>query len=101
MARLQARLNEQQSSFNDTLVGRSLPVLFERSGRRDGQIVGRGPYMQWVHADAPEALIGQVVDVLITAAHPNSLAGQIGAVAGCAMADGHAPDPDIVEGSRP
>ncbi len=107
LARLQARLNEQQSSFNDTMVGRSLPVLFERSGRRDGQIVGRGPHMQWVHADAPEApigpeaLIGQVVDVLITAALPNSLAGQIGAVAGCAMAADRAPDPDIIDGPRP
>jgi hypothetical protein len=56
--------------------------------------------MQWVHADAPAALIGQVADVLITDAHPNSLAGQIGAAAGSAMVAGHVPDPDIFEGSR-
>ena len=32
-------------------VGRALPVLFEKPGRHPGQLVGRSPYLQSVHAD--------------------------------------------------
>ncbi|MBN9265410.1 MAG: tRNA (N6-isopentenyl adenosine(37)-C2)-methylthiotransferase MiaB, partial [Hyphomicrobium sp.] len=46
LARLQALLEEQQSSFNAGCVGRVLPVLFERQGRREGQLIGRSPYLQ-------------------------------------------------------
>ena len=42
---------EQQRAFNDACVGRVLPVLFEKPGRHEGQLVGRSPYLQRVHAD--------------------------------------------------
>ena len=29
-----------------------MPVLFERRGRRPGQLIGRSPYLQSVHAEA-------------------------------------------------
>ena len=79
LARLQTLLNEQQISFNETFVGRSLPVLFDRPGRSDTQRAGRSPWMHSVHADfgtAAEAAaaFGRTVDVRILSAHPNSLA---------------------------
>jgi tRNA-2-methylthio-N6-dimethylallyladenosine synthase len=77
LARLQALLNEQQRAFNESCVGRVLPVLFEKRGRHEGQLVGRSPYLQSVHADVAPHRIGEVVPVMILAAQPNSLAGAI------------------------
>jgi tRNA-2-methylthio-N6-dimethylallyladenosine synthase len=77
LARLQALLLEQQRAFNASMVGRVLPVLFERPGRHPGQAVGRSPYLQGVHVDGAQHLIGQIVPVQIEAAGPNSLAGAL------------------------
>ena len=77
LQRLQALLDEQQSSFATGLVGQTVPVLFERSGRKPGQLVGRSPYLQPVHAEANEAWLGQIVPTMIVSAGPNSLAGVI------------------------
>ena len=46
LAELQALLQQQQRAFNAACVGRVLPVLFEKPGRHDGQLVGRSPYLQ-------------------------------------------------------
>ena len=62
LERLQALLRRQQEAFNAAMVGRILPVLFEREGRHEGQLVGRSPYLQAVHATAP-GLIGEIADV--------------------------------------
>jgi tRNA-2-methylthio-N6-dimethylallyladenosine synthase len=77
LARLQALLEEQQRAFNEATVGRVLPVLFERPGRHAGQALGRSPYLQAVHAEAPQHLIGQIVPVRITGAAKNSLAAAV------------------------
>lgn len=77
LARLQALLNTQQEAFNVSMTGRVLPVLFERPGRNPGQLAGRSPYLQAVHCDGPEALIGTIADVKIVAASKNALAGQL------------------------
>jgi len=71
---LQSLLRAQQAAFNRRFVGRVLPVLFERAGRHPGQLVGRSPYMQSVHATAPGAAIGEIVDLRIIEAGTNSLA---------------------------
>ena len=76
LARLQALLDEQQRAFNTAQVGRTLPVLFEKTGRREGQIAGRSPYLQAVHCDGEERLIGKIAPVRIVSAGPNSLAGE-------------------------
>jgi tRNA-2-methylthio-N6-dimethylallyladenosine synthase len=77
LQRLQALLNDQQQAFNQRMVGQRLPLLLDRSGRRPGQLVGRSPYMQAVHLDGPEELLGEMVLAEITEAHANSLAGQL------------------------
>jgi tRNA-2-methylthio-N6-dimethylallyladenosine synthase len=77
LERLQALLREQQDAFNEACVGRTLPVLFERPGRHRGQLVGRSPYLQAVHAEAPETAIGALLPVAIGTAEPNSLGGRI------------------------
>ncbi len=75
LACLQDLLNGQQQAFNRNCVGKRLPVLFERDGKRHGQLVGRSPYMQAVHAEAGAARIGDLAEVEILAAGPNSLSG--------------------------
>ena len=92
LAELQAELRRQQTQFNREQVGRTLPILMERPGRHSGQLVGRSPFMQPVHAAAPATMTGTVVDVHITAAMPNSLAGQI---AGGAVSPGPSPTADL------
>jgi tRNA-2-methylthio-N6-dimethylallyladenosine synthase len=75
LARLNALLDEQARAFNASQVGKLLPVLFERPGRHPGQLIGRSPYLQAVHAMAPDRLIGQIVPVRIESAARMSLGG--------------------------
>ena len=77
LARLQALLSAQQRDFNAGFVGRAMPVLFERAGKRPGQILGRSPWGQPVHADGPESLLGRTAQTLIARALGNSLAGAL------------------------
>lgn len=81
LIRLQELLRTQQQRFSRQCVGRTLPVLFDRAGRHPGQLVGRSPYLQPVHVEAPAALLGRIVEVDILAAQPNSLAGRLPAPA--------------------
>jgi tRNA-2-methylthio-N6-dimethylallyladenosine synthase len=73
--RLNALLDEQQKAFNALQVGKVMPVLFEKKGRNPGQIVGRSPYLQAVHAVGPDSLLGQIVPVRIESSAKMSLGG--------------------------
>jgi len=75
--RLQALLREQQLAFNQAQIGKTLPVLLDRKGRHTGQLGGRSPYLQSVHVDGPENLLGQIVDVKINSASTNALSGDL------------------------
>ena len=77
LLRLQKLLDRQQSAFNAHCVGQTLPVLFEKPGRRPGQLVGRSPYLQAVHAEAAPEVLGQIRPVTISGCGTNSLAGVI------------------------
>ena len=75
LAALQSLLLQQQYGFDDSQIGKTLPVLFEKPGREAGQLMGRTPYLQPVHVSADESLIGQVREVTITRRTANSLHG--------------------------
>ena len=77
LAALQALIEEQRQAFNRATVGRRLEVLFEKPGRREGQVVGRSPTMQAVFAEGPSLLIGALAEVEIVAVEPHSLRGRI------------------------
>jgi tRNA-2-methylthio-N6-dimethylallyladenosine synthase len=72
---LQAALNEQQHAFNSSSVGRRTTVLIERRGKLPGQMLGKSPWLQSVHVIDPNLNIGDLVEVDLTAAGPNSLTG--------------------------
>ena len=73
LAALQALLRDQQTAFNAACVGRETDVLFTGPGRHPGQIAGRSPWLQPVHAAGPATLTGHIARVRLTAALPNSL----------------------------
>ncbi|MGH7034510.1 MAG: TRAM domain-containing protein, partial [Stellaceae bacterium] len=77
LQRLQNALDAARLGFNQSCVGRVLPVLFEKPGRHAGQWVGRSPFLQGVHAAAPARCRGTVVPVRITGAGLNSLSGEV------------------------
>jgi tRNA-2-methylthio-N6-dimethylallyladenosine synthase len=77
LAILQQLLAGQQLAFNRSCIGQTLPVLLEKRGRHDGQVVGRSPYLQSVHLTAAKRRIGEIVPVRISAASANSLAGSL------------------------
>jgi tRNA-2-methylthio-N6-dimethylallyladenosine synthase len=74
---LQQLLEDQRQAFNRSAVGRIMPVLFEKLGRHDGQVIGRSPYLQSVYADGDAALIGCIANVEIVGVGPNSLRGRL------------------------
>jgi tRNA-2-methylthio-N6-dimethylallyladenosine synthase len=74
---LQALLAEQQLAFNQDKAGRTFGVLFEKKGRHGAQAVGRSPWLQSVHVDDADHLIGRIVPVTIEYGQQNSLKGRL------------------------
>ncbi len=82
---LQALLTEQMQSFNNTCVGKVVPVMLDRPGRLPGQLIGRSPWMQPVHVETPlrrdgqPASYGDILPLTITHATATSLTGVLAA----------------------
>ncbi len=74
---LQDLLLSQQVAFNEAQIGKTLPVLFDKKGRHEGQICGRSPYLQSVYVQGSASLIGSITDVNITGAGRNALTGNL------------------------
>lgn len=70
---LQELIMAQQRRYNESFVGRTIPVLFDRKGRKETQALGRSPYMQAVHVEDGTGLYGTLQEVLIIGVQPNSL----------------------------
>lgn len=77
LARLQALVHEQQTAFNQSFVGKTLKVLFDRDGKHDGQLLGKSEYMQSVYVKEAEGLRGTIADVKITGGFLNSVTGEV------------------------
>ena len=74
LQRLQARLAEHSLAFNHATVGKDLTILIDRKGRLPGQMIGKSPWLQSVFVESA-AKIGEMIDVTVTRALPNSLGG--------------------------
>ena len=77
LALLQDILLGHQNEFNKSSIGKTVPVLFDRRGRVDGQLLGRTKFMQPVHANLDDNYMGQVSQVTIDTATSNSLGGSV------------------------
>jgi tRNA-2-methylthio-N6-dimethylallyladenosine synthase len=74
---LQALLFEQQAAFNASRAGMTFDVLFEKKGRHGRQAIGRSPWLQSVHVEDADHLLGQIVPVEIISGQQNSLTGRL------------------------
>ena len=74
LQRLQARITANTIAFNQSKIGNDTTILIERKGRRQGQMIGRSPWLQSVHVET-NALPGEILDVTLVAAGPNSMTG--------------------------
>lgn len=66
LEQLQALVNRQHERFQQSCVGRTFDVLFDKLGKFDGQITGRSPYLQPVQVTGLPSLIGSIAPVTIT-----------------------------------
>lgn len=73
---LQNLLFDWQDKFNKSCIGKTMPVLFENKGRHAGQLIGRTPYMQNLHAELGKEYLNKIVEIEITEATTNSLSGK-------------------------
>ena len=76
LQRLQDRITAHSLAFNQSKVGSNTHILIERCGRRDGQMIGKSPWLQSVHVET-DAKPGDLLDVTLIGAGPNSLAGAV------------------------
>ena len=74
LQRLQARLAEHSLAFNRATIGKDTRILIDRRGRLPGQMIGKSPWLQSVFVETG-ATIGEMLDVTVTQALPNSLGG--------------------------
>ena len=74
LRRLQDRIDANRIAFNRSTVGKGTQILIERKGRHRGQMIGRSPWLQSVHLETAAAP-GEMLDVTVLSAGPNSLAG--------------------------
>ena len=74
LQRLQARLAEHSLAFNRATIGKDTQILIDRKGRLPGQMIGKSPWLQSVFVET-DAVIGDMLDVTVTQALPNSLGG--------------------------
>ena len=83
LQRLQQRLAEHSLAFNRSKIGETLTVLVDRVGRKPGQMIGKSPWLQSVFTET-DAKIGDLVNVTIEQALPNSLGGRLRTKEECA-----------------
>jgi tRNA-2-methylthio-N6-dimethylallyladenosine synthase len=76
LARLNERINAHSLAFNRSKTGCETKVLIERTGRREGQMIGKSPWLQSVHVDC-DARPGDLIDVALVGAGPNSMSGTL------------------------
>ena len=75
LCRLQELLKIQQISYNQSTVGKVMPVLFDHKNKRS-QITGKTPYMQSVYLDNNK-YHNKIANVFINHAGQNSLTGEV------------------------
>lgn len=74
---LQQLLFSYQLKFNKESIGKLMPVLFDIKGRHKGELIGRTPWMQNLHAELGKEYQNRIVNIKVTGATVNSLSGII------------------------
>jgi tRNA-2-methylthio-N6-dimethylallyladenosine synthase len=71
---LQSKINNNARHISQNMVGSDQIVLVEKKSKKSkNQLAGRTENNRWVNFDGDESLIGQLIELRITEALPNSL----------------------------
>ena len=71
---LQALITTQQRAAQEAMVGQEVSVLYEKAGRRPGQMVGKSQHLMAVHVEDTSGRVGELVRARVSASAANSLA---------------------------
>lgn len=71
---LQALITSQQQAAQAAMVGQEVTVLYEKPGRKAGQMVGKSQHLMAVHVEDPSGRVADLVRARVSASAPNSLA---------------------------
>jgi tRNA-2-methylthio-N6-dimethylallyladenosine synthase len=74
---LQQLLVEQQTAFNQSMIGKQVSVLLEKPGKYTGQLIGKSQYMQSVVINNVNYKIGDIVEAIVISATQSSLQGEV------------------------
>jgi tRNA-2-methylthio-N6-dimethylallyladenosine synthase len=74
---LQGEINKCQQAFNSASVGTRTSILLERRGKLANQYIGKSPWLQSVHIVGSEFAMGDLIEVDLVAAGPNSMTGAV------------------------
>ncbi len=78
LARLQGKIDAHASGISESLIGTRQRILVEGASRRDaGELSGRAADNRVVNFRGPRQLVGQFVEVTVTAAMAHSLRGEV------------------------
>jgi len=82
LARLQERIDAQERQISERMVGTRQRILVEGASRKDAaELSGRTGNNRVVNFQGPRKLVGQFVEVTVTAARRHSLRGEVGVAA--------------------
>jgi tRNA-2-methylthio-N6-dimethylallyladenosine synthase len=76
LLRLQELILSLQKKANEAMIGKTTEILLTERGKKKGQLTGYSPYMQNVHVEAPEELLGSFICVKIKEATATSLTAE-------------------------
>ena len=78
LARLQRKIDAHASGISESLIGTRQCILVEGASRRDaGELSGRAGDNRVVNFRGPRRLVGQFVEVTVTAAMAHTLRGEV------------------------
>jgi tRNA-2-methylthio-N6-dimethylallyladenosine synthase len=82
LARLQERIDAQERQISERMIGTCQRILVEGASRKDAaELSGRTGNNRVVNFQGPRKLVGQFVEVTVTAARRHSLRGEVGVAA--------------------
>ena len=78
LAQLQSKIKENSRLISKSMIGSDQMVLVEKKSKKtNNQLSGSTENNRWVNFDGHEDLIGQMLELRITEALPNSLRARI------------------------
>jgi tRNA-2-methylthio-N6-dimethylallyladenosine synthase len=73
---IQDLLFKQQREFNNSFIGKTVPVLVEKLGIQKNQYLGKSPHQQSVQIESSHDIVGKIVNINITDAGLKVLVGR-------------------------